>query len=90
MPIGGLLERKHGARRTSVLGGCAVVAGHLLAWPAIDAASLSLLYLSAGALFGAGIGLCYNSPIVCCYRWLPHHRGFVSGVVVAGYGGAVL
>ena len=36
-----------------------------------------------GVIPGIGIGLCYSAPFVCAMRWLPEHRGLVSGFVVA-------
>ena len=89
-PIGGFVERAAGTRKAVGLGGLFLVGGTLLASLAIQAQSFVLLVLTGGVLFGLGCGLTYTSPIVCSYRWLPKHKGLVSGVVVAGYGGGAL
>jgi OFA family oxalate/formate antiporter-like MFS transporter len=66
------------------------LAGTFLAYPAVLHQNLPSLYLTAGCVFGMGSGIAYMSPIVCVYKWLPKHKGFVSGVILAGYGGGAL
>jgi len=89
-PCGGFLEQRYGAQKTVLMGGSVVVAATFLAFPAIVLHSLVLLYATAGMLFGLGSALVYTIPIVCSYRWLPNHKGLVSGVIVAGYGAGAL
>ena len=66
MSPGGALERRVGARRTCQLAGLLVAAGSALAALAARLGSLALLYASAGALFGSGVGLGYVAPLQCC------------------------
>ncbi len=46
-----------------------------------------LLLLGAGVLSGAGIGLGYLSALTVCIHWHPAHKGLITGVAVAGFGG---
>lgn len=78
-------------RRVAILGGLLFGAGHLLAGCAVGAGSLIPLYLSYGVLGGLGMGLSYLVPISVAIKWVPQRRGFISGVIVMGFGaGAVL
>lgn len=54
-------------------------------------ASLSLsvlgLALFFGVLFGLAMGFGYTAPTPAAVKWFhPRHRGFISGIVVSGYG----
>lgn len=90
MPVGGMLERRIGVKRTVFLGGSVAAAGTALAALAVEHSSVAGLVLTGGALFGTGVGLGYVAPLVCGYQWLPTHKGVVSGVVVAGFGGGAV
>ena len=35
---------------------------------------------------GFGAGMCYMSPLICAWEWFEDKKGFVSGLMVAGYG----
>jgi MFS family permease len=37
-------------------------------------------------LFPIGIGIVYWPPIICAWEWFPERKGFVSGLIVSGYG----
>ena len=39
-----------------------------------------------GICFGAGIGISYAGPIVCCANWYPNKNGMITGLIVAGFG----
>jgi OFA family oxalate/formate antiporter-like MFS transporter len=43
----------------------------------------ALLY---GVGFPFGVGLSYFTPLMCGWEWLPNRRGFVSGVILCGFG----
>jgi OFA family oxalate/formate antiporter-like MFS transporter len=90
LPIGGACERRYGARVTAGVAGAFVALGTLLAYFAVEADSLVGLVCTAGALFGVGCGFGYVAPLQCGFKWLPHHKGIVSGVVVAGFGGGAV
>jgi MFS family permease len=89
-PIGGLLERRVGFRRTILTGGAMMVSATFASYFAIVHESLGLFFVTAGALFGAGAGLALVTPLVVGYRWLPRHKGLVSGIICSGYGGGAL
>lgn len=55
-----------------------------------SARSLILLYLFYGCMGGTGIGICYNAINSSIPRFFPEHRGTVSGIMMAGYGGGAL
>jgi OFA family oxalate/formate antiporter-like MFS transporter len=38
-------------------------------------------------LAGIGAGVAYLIPITVCIQWFPKHKGLVTGIVVAGFGG---
>eukprot|EP01041_Mallomonas_annulata_P000643 gene643-1243_t len=84
MSIGGLIERRIGARRTVFLGGYLIVLGTLFS---AMAKSLAALILSNGVMFGMGMGIAYSSPISCAIRWEPKRKSLYSGIIVAGFGG---
>jgi MFS family permease len=33
------------------------------------------------------MGICYSAPIACAARHMPHRKGFLSGIIVSGFGG---
>jgi hypothetical protein len=37
-------------------------------------------------LFGTGAGLAYTSPMAAGWKWLPNHKGLVTGGVLASFG----
>ncbi len=77
-------------RLIAALGGAIFGLGHLLAGIAVEYHHLILLYLGYGVLAGAGMGMAYLVPIAVAIKWVPHRRGFISGLVVMGFGaGAV-
>eukprot|EP00118_Oscarella_pearsei_P004694 m.20520 g.20520 ORF g.20520 m.20520 type:complete len:496 (+) comp28022_c0_seq1:33-1520(+) len=84
MFFGGLLELKFGTRITSLIGGWIMSAGVALTYFTIH--SFWLLLITYGLMFGLGIGLAYAPPLACAIRWLPKHKGFAAGCVVAGFG----
>lgn len=79
---------KIGPRWMGIAGGLVYGTGYLLAgyssgdWPA--------LWLGIGVLTGIGIGLGYVCPLTTCVRWFPNHKGLVTGIAVAGFGGGAI
>lgn len=52
---------------------------------------LPLLYFGFGTSVGAGVGLCYASPIQTLMHWFPENKGICGGVAASAIGlGAVL
>lgn len=83
MLLGGLIERRFGARKTVLVGGYILTLGTFLA---STATSLFEVMLYNGVFFGVGLGICYTPPITCSMKWLPGRKGFVTGCIVAGFG----
>lgn len=83
MLLGGLIERRIGARKTILLGGYILTLGTFLSSTAKSLAEISLYN---GVMFGIGLGICYSAPITCACKWLPHRKGIVTGSIVAGFG----
>ena len=89
LPVGGLMEERVGPRKTMGLAAVLLVAGTALCALSVRAKSLVGVIMTGGALFGAGVGLGYATPLVVGWRWLPRHKGLVSGVITAGFGGGL-
>jgi len=63
-------------------------AGYLLA--GLSDGSFPALLASLGLLVGTGTGFGYVCPLATCVRWFPKHKGLVTGVAVAGFGGGAI
>ncbi|XP_070558337.1 apicoplast pyruvate carrier 1-like [Ptychodera flava] len=87
MYFGGLLDKKLGARLTVLIGCIIQSAGVFLTYFSIKH-SFYLVIITYGVMFGLGIALAYGAAITCGMRWFPKHKGVISGLVVAGYGGS--
>ncbi|KAL7647997.1 UNVERIFIED_CONTAM: hypothetical protein RMT77_001613 [Armadillidium vulgare] len=85
MAVGGLLERKIGVRLTCFLGSLFLSSGIALTYFTIDM-SFAAVILTYGFLNGVGIALSYVVPLSCGMKWFPNKKGFVSGIIVGGFG----
>ncbi|GAB4321250.1 MAG: OFA family MFS transporter [Candidatus Sumerlaeia bacterium] len=81
----GFLLRRWGPRRCAMLGGVLFGGGWMLA--GLGARHFAFTVAGIGILAGAGVGLAYLVPITVGVRWFPRHKGLVTGVAVAGFGG---
>ncbi len=82
--VGSMLHR-FGVRRCAMLGGLIFGSGWLLAgwgnhW-------FGFTVLGIGVLAGIGVGFAYMVPIATSILWFPLHKGLVTGIAVAGFGG---
>jgi OFA family oxalate/formate antiporter-like MFS transporter len=84
MVTGGLIHRL-GPRVCAVLGGVLFGGGWLLA--SLGRYHFLFTLLGIGLVAGVGVGFAYIVPIATCIRWFPDHKGLVTGVAVAGFGG---
>lgn len=88
MIVTGRLQEKYGPRLVTAFGAVAYGAGYLMA--SFSNGSFVVLLISMGLITGVGLGLGYISSIVACQKCFPRQKGFVTGLVVAGFGaGAV-
>ena len=83
MLLGGLVERRYGARTTVLAGGYTLTLGTFLS---ATATSLTEILFYDGVMFGVGMGLAYTAPITCASKWMPSRKGLVTGCIVAGFG----
>ena len=88
MIFSGRLQDRYGPRRLSVVSGLLLAFSYLAA--AAAGHSFFLLWLAIGLAGGLGIGCGYVCPIATAVKWFPRHRGLVSGLAVAGYGGGAI
>lgn len=83
MIAGGKHTDKKGPRVVVSIGSIVLAVGFFLA-SMTD--SLIHLYISYGVLCGFGIGYANIAPMATAMRWFPDRRGFVSGILVMGFG----
>ena len=81
--VAGFLQDRFGPQKVAAFGGLLYALGFFLA-SMTD--SLIWLYVTFGAIAGAGNGFGYAIPIPVCSKWFPDRRGLAVGLVVGGYG----
>jgi OFA family oxalate/formate antiporter-like MFS transporter len=84
---GGLWMKRSGPRPVALAAAVLYGLGTMLAGRSHD---LTALYLTYGAIGGAGLGLGYIVPIATLVRWFPDKRGMITGLAVAGFGAGAL
>ncbi len=83
---GGMNLPKYGPRKLAMAGGVLFGVGYLIASTALNMNSLILLYIGYGIIGGCGLGLGYVTPVATAAKWFPDKKGFVTGMVVMGFG----
>ena len=83
---GGMNLGKWGPRRLAMAGGILFGSGLLISAWALHVQSLALLYAGYGVVGGTGLGLGYVTPVATVAKWFPDRKGFVTGMVVMGFG----
>ena len=83
---GGINLPKFGPKKLAMLGGIFYASGYFLAALAFSTKSLPLLYFGFGFIGGIGLGLGYVTPVATASKWFPDKQGFVTGMVVMGFG----
>ena len=82
--VGNMLHRI-GTRRAAVIGGIIFGGGWMIAgWGSLH---FAFTILGIGLLAGIGVGFAYMVPITTSILWFPRHKGLVTGIAVAGFGG---
>lgn len=84
---GRLLERRD-ARLVASVGGLLFGAGYVIA--SFSNGSFAVLLLGISVVAGAGTGFGYVCPLTTCIKWFPSHKGLVTGIAVAGFGGGAI
>lgn len=83
---GGINLPKYGPRKLAMTGGFLFSLGYLIAAYALYTKTLLLLYLGYGIIGGIGLGLGYVTPVATAAKWFPDKKGFITGMVVMGFG----
>lgn len=83
---GGINLPKFGPRKLAMIGGLLFSLGYLIAAYALIIKNLPLLYVGYGVIGGIGLGLGYVTPVATAAKWFPDKKGFITGMVVMGFG----
>ena len=83
---GGVNLPKFGPRKLAMTGGTLFSLGYFVAAYALSIKSLPLLYIGYGVIGGMGLGLGYVTPVATAAKWFPDKKGFITGMVVMGFG----
>ncbi len=85
MIVSGLILNRIGPRFSAMLGGGLFASGWILG--SLGLTNFNYTILGNGVIAGIGAGIAYIVPISTCIKWFPHHKGLVTGIAVAGFGG---
>ncbi len=88
MVLAGRLLNRISPRWIAGFGGILFGGGYWLA--AQSGGNFTMLLLSVGMVSGVGTGFCYVCPLTMCAQWFPRHKGLVTGIAVAGFGGGAV
>jgi len=83
---GGMNLGKIGPKKLAVTGVIMWGASWLISALAMSIHSLPLFYLGFGIIGGMGLGFGYVTPVATAAKWFPDKKGFVTGMVVMGFG----
>ncbi len=83
---GGMNLAKYGPRKLATTGAVLHGLGYIISAFAMSIESLPLFYIGFGVVGGIGLGLGYVTPVATAAKWFPDKKGFVTGMVVMGFG----
>ncbi len=83
--VGGVLNDKRGPKFTCYVGIILFAAG-IFCTGLLTTSTISLIYLTYCVMGGLGSGIVYGACISCIQKWLPHRRGFASGLAISAFG----
>ena len=83
--VGGFINDKKNPKFANVIGVILFALGIGLTG-LLNAKTSSLIYLTYCIMGGLGSGIAYGACISCIQKWLPHKRGFASGLAVSAFG----
>ncbi|KAF9978086.1 hypothetical protein BGZ73_003826 [Actinomortierella ambigua] len=84
--INGPWLERNGPRKAALIGSTLFLVGNLIAAIGIEFKLVGILYVGYGVFGGAGLGLCYISPVSALQKWFPDKRGLAAGFAVCGFG----
>jgi OFA family oxalate/formate antiporter-like MFS transporter len=88
MVLAGKLLHRFGPRVLASVAGLLFATGYLIA--SYSGGSFLLMLLGISLLVGIGTGTGYVCPLTTCMKWFPNHRGLVTGISMAGFGGGAV
>ncbi|MBN2038486.1 MAG: OFA family MFS transporter [Spirochaetes bacterium] len=83
---GGINLPKYGPRKLAMTGGAFFGIGYLISAFAFSIHNLPLFLVGYGVIGGIGLGLGYVTPVATAAKWFPDKKGFITGMVVMGFG----
>ncbi|MDR0916677.1 MAG: MFS transporter [Oscillospiraceae bacterium] len=83
--IGGMINDKFGSKKTALIGVVMFALG-VGATGLLTQSTVGLIILTYCVIAGLGSGIAYGACISCVQKWLPHKRGFASGLAVSAFG----
>lgn len=83
---GGINLPKYGPRKLAMTGGALFGLGYIITAYAFSIHSIPLFYIGYGLIGGIGLGLGYVTPVATAAKWFPDKKGFITGMVVMGFG----
>lgn len=83
---GGVKLAKIGPTKLAITGAILWGSGWLIGALAMSMQSVILLYVGYGVIGGIGLGLGYVTPVATAAKWFPDKKGFITGMVVMGFG----
>ncbi len=87
--LGARLSKRFGHKVALIAAGILSALGFILT-SLLSGTSVTLLYLTYGALAGLGIGIAYNVVIATVSSWFPDKKGLCSGSLMMGFGASAL
>src|SRR5690554_564120 len=84
--VGGIILPKYCPRKLASIGALLFGGGSLVSAFGLPISSLYLFYLGFGVIGGIGLGLGYVTPVATALKWFPDKKGFITGMVVMGFG----
>lgn len=88
MIFAGRLQNRIGPRPVAAIGGILFATGYFYA--ASSGGAFFHLFTGLSLLSGMGIGMGYVCPLATCVKWFPKHKGLVTGISVASFGGGAI
>ena len=83
--IGGFFQDKTNPKLVATIG-CVIFCGGIFLTSLLTERNIKLIYLTYSGMSGIGCGFVYGSVLSCLQKWMPHRRGFASGLSVSAFG----
>lgn len=87
--LAGVLSKKLGCHIIILISAALIAAGTIitnLMFSMDGSSALTVLYIGYGGFCGFGVGMSYNAILSGVGKWFPDRSGFISGLLLTGYG----